>query len=401
MDAGVKPRPRINIRNRYVLLGDLALIIVSVMGSFALRLDAEQLPFYFPAIAIMLGVALLTKVPTYYAFGLYRRLWVYASTSELRLITVAVSTASVVTSGVMLLLISFGWVVPGMPRSALGIDWLLSLVLIGGSRFALRILSEQSSSVRNGKKSRVLVIGAGDAGALVVRELQKSSQINLLPVGFLDDNLAKQKYEINGVPVIGKVSDLSKVLENQLVDEVIIAIPSAPGKILRTVTDVCRLKGIPSRTMPGIVELIGGKVSVSRLREVDITDLLRREPAKIDDRLNIIIDHPFENKNISCMEISNNNDIFLGGDIHDIFGTIAKQEAKDRNLQLQEEQEAAAQAKKQIAQQLANQVKAANVGQAMRKGGKVKSKSYKHGGKLGCGVAIKGYGKGPYKKKGM
>ena len=285
MDAGVKPRPRINIRNRYVLLGDLALIIVSVMGSFALRLDAEQLPFYFPAIAIMLGVALLTKVPTYYAFGLYRRLWVYASTSELRLITVAVSTASVVTSGVMLLLISFGWVVPGMPRSALGIDWLLSLVLIGGSRFALRILSEQSSSVRNGKKSRVLVIGAGDAGALVVRELQKSSQINLLPVGFLDDNLAKQKYEINGVPVIGKVSDLSKVLENQLVDEVIIAIPSAPGKILRTVTDVCRLKGIPSRTMPGIVELIGGKVSVSRLREVDITDLLRREPAKIDDRL--------------------------------------------------------------------------------------------------------------------
>jgi hypothetical protein len=94
-------------------------------------------------------------------------------------------------------------------------------------------------------------------------------------------------------------------------------------------------------------------------------------------------------------------DIFLGGDIHDIFGTIAKQEAKDRNLQLQEEQEAAAQAKKQIAQQLANQVKAANVGQVMRKGGKVKSKSYKHGGKLGCGAAIKGFGKGPYKKKGM
>jgi len=285
MDAGVKPRQRINVRNRYVLLGDLALIIVSVMGSFALRLDAEELPFYFPAIAIMLGVALLTKVPTYYAFGLYRRLWVYASTSELRLITVAVSTASVVTSGVMLLLISFGWVVPGMPRSALGIDWLLSLVLIGGSRFALRILSEQSASNRNGKRNKVLIIGAGDAGALVVRELQKSSQINLLPVGFLDDDPAKQKHEIYGVPVIGKISDLSEVLDNQRVEEVIIAIPSAPGKILRTVTDVCRLKGIPSRTMPGIFELIGGKVSVSRLREVDITDLLRREPAKIDDRL--------------------------------------------------------------------------------------------------------------------
>jgi FlaA1/EpsC-like NDP-sugar epimerase len=285
MDTGFKPRPRLNVRNRYVLLGDLALIIVSVMGSFALRLDAEQLPFYFPAILIMMVVALLAKVPVFYVFGLYRRIWVYASVSELRLITVAVSTASVVTAGLMLLLIGFGWVLPGMPRSALGIDWLLSLVLIGGSRFALRILSEQPSANRNGRRTRALIIGAGDAGALVARELQKSSQINLSPIGFLDDDLSKQKHEIYGVPVIGKISDLSDVLEDQNVDEVIIAIPSAPGKVVRHVTDICRRKGISSRTMPGIYELIGGKVSVSRLREVDITDLLRREPAKIDDRL--------------------------------------------------------------------------------------------------------------------
>ena len=285
MDAGMTSRPRIQIRNRYVLLGDLALIIVSVMGSFALRLDVGQLPFYFPAILIMMGVALLTKVPVYYAFGLYRRLWIYASTNELRLITVAVTTASVVTSGLMLLLISLGWVLPGMPRSSLGIDWLLSLVLIGGSRFALRILAEQSAMPRNGKMRKVLIVGAGDAGALVVRELQKSSQLNLLPIGFLDDDPAKQKHEINGVPVIGRITDLSNVLDNQPVDEVIIAIPSAAGNVLRFVTDVCRVKGIPSRTMPGIYELIGGKVSVSRLREVEITDLLRREPAKIDDRL--------------------------------------------------------------------------------------------------------------------
>jgi FlaA1/EpsC-like NDP-sugar epimerase len=285
MDAGVTPRARVHIRNRYVFLGDLALIIVSVMGSFALRLDVGQLPFYFPAILIMIGVALLTKVPVYYAFGLYRRLWVYASTSELRLITAAVTAASVVTSGLMLLLISIGLVVPGMPRSSLGIDWLLSLVLIGGSRFALRILAEQSASPRNGKMRKALIIGAGDAGALVVRELQKSSQLNLLPIGFLDDDPTKQKYVINGVPVIGKVADLSDVLDNHPVDEVIIAIPSASGDVLRFVTDACRLKNIPSRTMPGIYELIGGKVSVSRLREVDITDLLRREPAKIDDKL--------------------------------------------------------------------------------------------------------------------
>ena len=285
MDAGITVPSRIQIRNRYVLLGDLALIVVSVMGSFALRLDAEQLPFYFPAILIMMAVALLAKVPVYYAFGLYRRLWVYASTNELRLITIAVTTASVLTSGLMLLLISFGWVLPGMPRTSLGIDWLLSLVLIGGSRFALRILAEQSVAPRNGKRRKVLIIGAGDAGALVVRELQKASQVNLLPIGFLDDDPAKQRHEINGVPVIGRIAELPDVLDNHTVDEVIIAIPSAAGKLLRIVTDACRLKGIPSRTMPSIYELIGGKVSVSRLREVEITDLLRREPAKIDYRL--------------------------------------------------------------------------------------------------------------------
>jgi len=278
-------KTRLHIRNRFVLIGDIALIIISVLGSFALRLDVGELPFYFPAALIMCAVALVIKLPVYYFFGLYRQLWIYASTNELRLITVAVSAASVLASGVMLTLINFGLVVPGMPRSALGIDWLISLVLIGGSRFALRILAEQSTGTRNGKSRRVLIIGAGDAGALVARELQKSSQINFLPVGFLDDDPAKQRHEIYGVQVIGKVTDLADVLDNHQVDEVIIAIPSAPGRLVRLVNDVCRLKDIPSRTMPGIFELIGGKVSVNRLREVDITDLLRREPVKIDDRL--------------------------------------------------------------------------------------------------------------------
>lgn len=277
-------RPRQHIRNRFVFIGDIALIIISVLGSFALRLDVGELPFYFPAAVLMCVVALAIKIPTYFFFGLYRRLWIYASTGELRLITVAVTTASVLTSGVMLLLISAGMVLPGMPRSALGIDWLLSLILIGGSRFALRVLAEQSAIVRaNGKTKRALVIGAGDAGALVVRELQKTSQLNLVPVGFLDDDPAKQRHVIHGVTVLGRVADLPAAVDQHGIDEVIIAIPSAPGQLVRMVNDVCRLKGIPSRTMPGIYELIGGRVNVSRLREVDITDLLRREPVRVND----------------------------------------------------------------------------------------------------------------------
>ena len=206
---------RAHVRNRFVLIGDLALIIVSVLGSFALRLDVSELPFYFPAVLMMCAVALIVKVPTFYFFGLYRRLWMYASTNELRLITIAVTTASVLTSGAMLLLISFDLVKPGMPRSALGIDWLISLILIGGSRFALRILAEQSSSQTNSKTRHALILGAGDAGALVVRELQKTSQLNLIPIGFLDDDPAKQNHQIYGVSVIGKIEQLEKILDTK------------------------------------------------------------------------------------------------------------------------------------------------------------------------------------------
>jgi FlaA1/EpsC-like NDP-sugar epimerase len=277
-------RARGQVHNRFVLIGDIALTIVSVLGSFALRLDVGELPYYFPAVILMCAVALAIKLPVYFFFGLYRRLWIYASIGELRLITVAVTTASVLTSGVMAVLIVTGNVLPGMPRSALGIDWLLSLVLIGGSRFALRILTEQSmASQATGKGKRALVIGAGDAGALVVRELQKSSQLNLTPVGFLDDDPAKQKYTIYGVTVIGRVDDLPALIDLHKVEVVIIAIPSAPGQLVRMVNDVCRIKGITSRTVPGVYELIGGKVSVNRLREVDIHDLLRREPVRVND----------------------------------------------------------------------------------------------------------------------
>lgn len=277
--------PRTHIRNRFVLAGDIVLVVISVLGSFALRLDVSELPFYFPAALVMCVVALLIKLPIYFSFGLYRRLWVYASTSELRLITVAVTTAAVLTSGVMLLLIGLNLIQPGMPRSALGIDWLLSLVLIGGSRFALRILAEQSAAPRDGKSRRTLIIGAGDAGALVVRELLKSPQLNLVPVGFLDDDPAKQNHQIYGVSVIGQVNEIAEVLDAKQVDEVIMAIPAAPGRIIRMVNDACRGKGITPRTMPGMYDLLGGRVSVSRLREVDITDLLRRDPIRIDDDL--------------------------------------------------------------------------------------------------------------------
>ncbi|MFZ6021697.1 MAG: polysaccharide biosynthesis protein [Chloroflexota bacterium] len=275
-----------NIRNRYILIGDLALIVVSVIGALILRFELGSLFFaYLPFAYWMIAVALVVKPVVYYFFGLYRRMWMYASVEELKLIVIAVSTASVIVALVMLLLFTRGFL-PGYLRSVLVIDWLLSLAMVGGLRFTFRFLAEtrrRFGEMQAGRVKRVLIVGAGDAGALVVKELQKNPQLNLIPVGFLDDNPTKQKQQIHGVPVVGTINEMTRWLEKLRVDEVIIAIPSAPGRVVRMVADVARLKGIPFRTMPGIYELLGGRVSVSRLREVDITDLLRRQPTRIKE----------------------------------------------------------------------------------------------------------------------
>ncbi len=277
----------VQLRNRFVLLADILLIIGSILGSYALRLEfnSDFIHIYLPSALWLLGVSLVIKPVTYYFFGLYRRLWVYASVNELKLIAAAVTSGSLIVSVVFVTLFWLQVVGPGFPRSVLVIDWLLNLLLIGGVRFAMRILAEANAPRSSGKIRKVIMIGAGDAGALMVKEMQKNHQINLEPVGFLDDDPAKLKHNLLGVPVIGKIANLAQILDEQPVDEVIIAIPSAPGKVVRTVADICRLRGVPFRTMPGIYELLGGKVNVSRLREVEITDLLRREPVRIHEEM--------------------------------------------------------------------------------------------------------------------
>ena len=276
------------IRNRYLLLGDILLSLVSVLGSYLIRLELlASLPDYYVSMLWMLGVTVIIKPLVYFFFGIYRRLWRYASIRELLLIMAAVTTASVFVSGTMLGLFSSG-VFLGFPRGVLVIDLLLSMAFVGGLRFTFRLIAENSSTAANNsaagsrRKKWVLVIGAGDAGAMVVRELQKNPQLNVKPIGFLDDDPMKQNSKIHGIPVLAPLDKIDAILESHQVDEVIIAIPSAAGKVLRKVTEVCRNRGVAFRTMPGLYELLDGAVSVSRLREVDISDLLRREPVRMD-----------------------------------------------------------------------------------------------------------------------
>jgi len=280
-------KAKVTLRNRYILLFDLVLVAASVFGAFGLRFElGQQFYFYLPSAYWMLGTALIVKPLVYYLFGMYRRLWSYASTQELKLIFFSVTTSSVLVSLLMVILASVK-AFYGFSRGILIIDWMLSLLFVGGLRFMMRVLSDSQNAFasRNKSAKRTLVVGAGDAGALVVRELEKNPELNLQPVCFVDDNLAKMKQQIHGIPVVGTIADIGKVIEHKKIDEVVIAIPSAGGKIIRMVADVCRLKGIPFRTMPGLYELLGGKVSVNRLREVDITDLLRRPPSYVKGEL--------------------------------------------------------------------------------------------------------------------
>jgi FlaA1/EpsC-like NDP-sugar epimerase len=286
----------IYLRNRIIFLVDIVLIAASVAASFAMRLELGPVfAYYFPQMLWMIGIAVIIKPITFHQLGLYRRLWAYASLQELRLIT----SANVVASAILVLAIFALTTVqsalgnfPGFPRSSLAIDFLVSIAFIGGFRFSLRMLAESNlfNKQRAQGLKRVLIVGAGSAGTLVVRELQKNPQLALIPAAFLDDDAAKINHDLYGIPIAGKLSDLARVAQERKIDEVIIAIPSAPGSAVRRVADACRLAGVPFRTMPGIYELIGGQVNVSRLREVQITDLLRRESASTDnDRVGLIL----------------------------------------------------------------------------------------------------------------
>ncbi|HRN49992.1 MAG TPA: nucleoside-diphosphate sugar epimerase/dehydratase [Anaerolineales bacterium] len=276
---------RIWIRTNRLFFADLVLVAASMLGAFLLRLTPEQFILdYLPTFLWMLAVALLVKPFMYKRGGLYERVWAYASIAEMKLIVRAVSIASLIMAPIVFLLDWLG-AFSNFARSLVVIDWLLSLAAVGGLRFGLRLLAENRKVIEQAsgvKLRRAIILGAGDAGALVARELQKNQQLGLNPLAFLDDDPEKQGQRLHGIPVVGTLKDLPAQAAALRAEEVIMAIPSAPGSVLRQAADLSRQAGIPYRTMPGLYELIGGKVSVSRLREVDITDLLRRQPAQID-----------------------------------------------------------------------------------------------------------------------
>ncbi|MGQ9600810.1 MAG: polysaccharide biosynthesis protein [Anaerolineae bacterium] len=274
------------LRNRHFFIIDLILLPVTAVLAFALRLDARGMERYVLAIALFVVLAVPIKLLIFYWLGLYRRFWRYASVDELLLIAMAVGVSLVITSGLI-----FGLVLPlrwikGFPRSIPFIDGLLTLGVVGGPRFAVRLSENRRKHERRrrGKDSekRVVVVGAGSAGTTIVKELQANPHLGLVPLGFVDDDRQKHGVQILGVPVLGGRERIPELAHRYHVDEVIIAMPAAPGKVVREIVEVCRQAGLQVRTVPGLSEILSGRVSISQVRKVDVEDLLRRKPVHTD-----------------------------------------------------------------------------------------------------------------------
>jgi len=266
------------MRNRFVLLADLPLIAIAAFAAFAVRFDwrfYEQRP-EFPA--FLLG-ALIVKPAAFQLTGMYRRYWKYASVEELLLITLGVSVSSIAMAALVILVASVHGIPQGFSRVVLFTDWLFTIACAGGLRFGIRMLSEsRGRRLEGADPRRVLIVGAGDAGAMVAREMRRNRHLNMEPVGFLDDDAAKVRKQIAGVRVLGTTTALAAVVANHHVDNVVIAMPKVGGLTVRRIVERCNAVGVASQTIPGVFELLDGNVSVSRLRKVEIADLLRRNP---------------------------------------------------------------------------------------------------------------------------
>jgi len=262
---------------------DSGLIAVAWVLAFNIRFDYGVPPRYqhFLSVAVIL-VVVGVKILTFILFGLYDHWWRYVSIRDIWRSLLAVTVGSVVA----VMAIYFWNPVPGfrLPRGIIVIDWLILLGLVAGSRLAARTLFERPGRRRFVARGRdVLVVGAGDAGQLILREMLKNPNLGYAPLGLVDDDPRKKNLRLHGVRVLGTTDDLRHLLRDNRPDEVIIAIPSAAGETRQRIVNVCRDEGVPVKTLPAVHELISGDINLARqLREVQVEDVLGREAVDID-----------------------------------------------------------------------------------------------------------------------
>lgn len=275
-------RPK--LRGRHLLVFDVVLLATATLLSFTI--GWERLPRTTGEITTVLSfmaLATAVKVTAYLIFGLYRRLWSYASIAEVEHILIgglAGATAGVLLGGVLFPLTAMSST--RIPLGILILDGGFSMAVVATPRLIARLLYAHSMRRRRTDDKRVVVVGAGAVGQMTVKELLNNPKLGMYPLGFVDDDRTKRGRKLANLPVFGALDDIEDVVRLNNAQIVLIAMPTAPGEIVRRVVEAARRAGVPTRTVPNMTELLSGRLSVTKVRDVEIQDLLRREPVQTD-----------------------------------------------------------------------------------------------------------------------
>jgi len=261
--------------------GDALAVLLANILALALRFDFKWSSITEPAFRAtqLLFIDIILTPLVFFAIGLYQSYWKYTSLDDLLRLVRAVTYRTV---GLIVLFYAFGFV--GLPRAVVIINALLLVVFTGTLRLAPRFHSEFLSARRRGSGRRTLIVGAGDTGESLLRELKNAPHLDYNPIGFVDDDAEKWRIKIHGVPVLGGAGSLDKMIEDYGVREVIIAIPGVTGSAMREIFEVCQRTGARFRTVPTRGELQRGAARVSQIRLVDLEDLLGREVVSLDNQ---------------------------------------------------------------------------------------------------------------------
>lgn len=265
--------------NAIQILFDIVIFFSSFTISFFLRGQLQQglLPQYSAYFIEYALIIIAVKLLSFLLFGIYRKIWKYASLRDFLTIVL-----SLVSSSAVMVLIFYIVGAPYFPRSILVIDFLVTITLIVGSRFSVRMFNEMRFGRISIRKKRTLIVGAGNAGELVVREIIRQRDSEYIPVGFLDDDKAKIGRQLHGIKVFGGTDEIKKYIDKLAVDEIIIAIPSASGAVRKNITFKAKEAGVICKTLPTLYEIIDGKAHLYQLRDIRIEDILGRKPVEIN-----------------------------------------------------------------------------------------------------------------------
>jgi FlaA1/EpsC-like NDP-sugar epimerase len=270
----------LKFRNRHFFFIDIVILVLSPIIALMLRLDTVRIPrIFWLGLVIYTLVALIIRLTVFRRFGLYSRYWRYASIDELVQIGTAILVSTfLITLAVLLARLIFPFV---FARSILIIDSLLVLLAVGAVRFSVRFMESRRAAPLEGSR-RALIMGAGDAGEMVARELLKNPALRMEPVGFVDDDPGKHNMHIHGLPVLGSRNRIPRLIGEKNIDLVILALPTASGDVIREIAGTCELIGVDTKIVPAIYEILDGHIRGEQLRDVAIEDLLRREPVNTD-----------------------------------------------------------------------------------------------------------------------